>query len=66
VSQSDRNGNTVFIARDGQGRVTALTEPAGRQLTFSYTGTNLRTDRITDPLGMGDGHANMTFFLDAM
>jgi len=31
--------------------VTALTEPRGRQLTFSYTGTNLRIDRIADPLG---------------
>jgi len=51
VSQTDRNGNTVFLTRDSQGRVTALTEPAGRQLTFSYTGTTLRIDRITDPLG---------------
>jgi len=51
VSQSDRNGNTLTITRDTQGRVTALTEPAGRQLTFSYTGTTLRIDRIADPLG---------------
>ncbi|MEK7205207.1 MAG: DUF6531 domain-containing protein, partial [candidate division NC10 bacterium] len=51
VSQSDRNGNTVLITRDSQGRVTALTEPRGRALTFSYSGTNLRIDRITDPLG---------------
>jgi RHS repeat-associated protein len=69
VSQSDRNGNTVFIARDGQGRVTALTEPAGRQLTFSYTGTNLRIDRITDPLGRTvqytyDGQGRLTSVTD--
>jgi len=51
VSQADRNGNTVLISLDSQGRVTALTEPAGRQLTFSYTGASLRIDRITDPLG---------------
>ena len=51
VAQSDRNGNTLSITRDAQGRVTALTEPRGRQLTFSYTGTNLRIDQITDPLG---------------
>jgi RHS repeat-associated protein len=51
LSQTDRNGNTVFITRDSQGRVTALTEPRGRSVTFSYTGTNLRIDQITDPLG---------------
>ena len=39
VSQTDRNGNTVGITRDSQGRVTALSEPRGRQLTLSYIGT---------------------------
>jgi RHS repeat-associated protein len=69
VSQTDRNGNTVLIARDSQGRVTALTEPAGRQLTFSYTGTILRIDRITDPLGRTvqytyDGQGRLTNVTD--
>jgi RHS repeat-associated protein len=69
VSQTDRNGNTVFITRDSQGRVTALTEPAGRQLTFSYTGTTLRIDRITDPLGRTvqytyDGQGRLTGVTD--
>jgi RHS repeat-associated protein len=51
VAQRDRNGNTLTIARDGQGRVTALTEPAGRQFTFSYSGTGLQITQVTDPLG---------------
>jgi YD repeat-containing protein len=69
MSQTDRNGNTVFITRDSQGRVTTLTEPAGRLLTFSYTGTNLRIDRITDPLGRTvqytyDGQGRLTSVTD--
>jgi RHS repeat-associated protein len=51
VNQTDRNGNTLTIFRDSQGRVTTLAEPRGRSLTFSYTGSNLRIDRIQDPLG---------------
>ncbi len=50
LSQADRNGNTVTLARDSQGRVTQITQPGGRALTLSYTGTNLRIDRIQDPL----------------
>jgi RHS repeat-associated protein len=69
VSQTDRNANTVTISRDSQGRVTALTEPAGRQVTFSYSGTNLRVDRITDPLGRTvqytyDGQGRLTSVTD--
>ncbi|HEU5393333.1 MAG TPA: DUF6531 domain-containing protein, partial [Candidatus Methylomirabilis sp.] len=30
ISQADRNGNTLTIARDGQGRATEITDPAGR------------------------------------
>jgi RHS repeat-associated protein len=51
VTQQDRNGNTVMITRDGQGRVTALTEPAGRQFTFSYSGTGLQISQVSDPIG---------------
>jgi len=50
-SQTDRNGNTLAISRDGQGRATALTEPMGRSLTVSYLGTSILVDRIRDPLG---------------
>jgi RHS repeat-associated protein len=51
TAQRDRNGNTVTITRDGQGRVASLTEPAGRQLLFSYSGTGLLITQVTDPLG---------------
>ena len=51
VSQRDRNGNTVTISRDGQGRVTTLTEPAGLQFTFSYSGTGLQVSQVSDPIG---------------
>lgn len=51
VRQADRNSNAVTVARDGQGRMTALTDPTGRQLTLTYDGTSLRIRTITDPLG---------------
>jgi YD repeat-containing protein len=35
ISQADSNGNTVTLSRDGLGRVTRITEPAGRQLLIS-------------------------------
>ena len=41
----------MTITRDGQGRVTALTDPAVRQLTVSYSGTALQVSQVTDPLG---------------
>jgi YD repeat-containing protein len=31
LSQADRHGNTVTLTRDSQGRITALTDPTGRQ-----------------------------------
>jgi RHS repeat-associated protein len=51
IRQVDRNANTVTIARDGQGRIARITEPAGRQLTLTYDGTSLRVRTLTDPLG---------------
>ena len=51
ISQVDRNGNSVTLTRDLQGRVTQITEPSGRQLILTYTGLNIRTDRIQDPIG---------------
>lgn len=51
VAQRDRNSNQVTISRDGQGRVTTLTEPAGRQLTFTYSGTGLQISQVSDPIG---------------
>ena len=51
ISQADRNGNTVTLTRDNQSRVTAISEPSGRQLTVTYIGTTLRIDSVRDPLG---------------
>ena len=51
IRQTDRNNNTVFIQRDSQNRVTSLVEPAGRELTFSYAGSDLKVQQVTDPLG---------------
>ncbi len=51
ISQADRNGNTITLARDSQSRVTQITEPSGRSLTISYTSFNLRIDSIRDPIG---------------
>jgi RHS repeat-associated protein len=49
VSQVDTDGNTTTIARDGTGKITTITEPAGRTLTVLYSGNFI--SKITDPLG---------------
>jgi RHS repeat-associated protein len=51
IAQQDRNGNQLIMARDGQNRTTALREPSGRELTFSYSGSDLKVTQVTDPLG---------------
>jgi RHS repeat-associated protein len=51
VAQRDRNGNQITITRDGQNRVSRLTDPAGRNLTFSYSGSDLTVQQVTDPIG---------------
>jgi RHS repeat-associated protein len=50
ISQQDRNGNTVTLTRDGQGRVTEITEPTGRELSMIYVGSTLRIDAIYDSI----------------
>jgi len=46
----DRNGNRTTLTYDAQGRLTAVTEPAGCALTFEYTSPVSTTliSRITD------------------
>jgi RHS repeat-associated protein len=51
IRQADRNGNTIFVQRDSQNRVTSVVEPGGRELTFSYSGSDLTVQQVTDPLG---------------
>jgi RHS repeat-associated protein len=45
----DTDGNATVITRDGTGKVQTVTEPTGRALTFTYTGSTI--SRVTDPLG---------------
>ncbi|MBI4638965.1 MAG: hypothetical protein HY727_21720 [Candidatus Rokubacteria bacterium] len=50
---TDRNGNTVTVTRatvsGAFGRITQLTEPAGRVMTFTYDESG-RITAVTDPL----------------
>ena len=57
IAQSDRNGNTVTITRDGQGRATTIAEPGGRSLTFTYDSTSFRVSSVTDPIGRTVGYS---------
>lgn len=51
LSIVDRYGNTVTVNRDaGTGRVTSVTSPSGRYLSFSYDGSN-RIIQATDNIG---------------
>ncbi len=51
IAQADRNGNTVTLTRTSPFQnLTTITEPAGRQLSLTYDGSN-RITAITDPLG---------------
>jgi YD repeat-containing protein len=36
----DRNGNTTTVAYDSSGRLSTVTDPASRTLTFTYGNTN--------------------------
>lgn len=65
---TDKNGNAINLAVNlDSGHVTAITDPAGRTITFGYTG-ELCT-RITIPDGrilsfVYDGSSNMTGMTD--
>ncbi|HWT91737.1 MAG TPA: RHS repeat-associated core domain-containing protein [Solirubrobacteraceae bacterium] len=49
-SQVDRNGNATTIGHDGAGRLTTVTDPAGRTLTYAYDGDQVSS--VTDPSGL--------------
>jgi RHS repeat-associated protein len=51
ISQQDRNGNELTILRDSQNRISALREPGGRELAFSYSGSDTKIQSLQDPLG---------------
>lgn len=50
ASQIDSSGNMTVITRDTSSRVTQVTEPRGRKLTFEYAADGY-IYRITDPIG---------------
>ena len=58
VKQIDTDGNETVIARDGTGKITTVTEPTGRQLTFTYTGNYIT--KIVDPLGRSYNYVQTT------
>ena len=49
IDERDLNGYTTTLSYNGSGNVSTVTDPAGRQLTFTWTGDNIT--QITDPIG---------------
>ena len=53
ISIIDRNGNTTQLSYDAVGRLTTVTDPASRQLNFSYAnGSSLLVVGVTSSTGM--------------
>jgi RHS repeat-associated protein len=55
ISESDRNGYTTKLVYNDTGQLTTVTDPAGRSLKFTYTGSQLAS--VTDPIGRKVGFA---------
>jgi RHS repeat-associated protein len=49
TSESDLNGYVTTLAYNAAGQLATVTDPAGRTLAFTYSGTHVAT--VTDPLG---------------
>ena len=47
----DRNGNTTTLAYDSSGRLSTVTDPASRTLTFSYVGSSTLVTGVTASVG---------------
>lgn len=64
VSLSDLNGYSTTLAYDGSGNLSTVTDPAGRTLTFTWSGGHVAT--VADFSGRtvtytyGDGAGNLT------
>ena len=59
VKQIDTDGNETVIARNGSNQITTVTEPTGRQLTFTYTSGYI--SKIVDPLGRSYNYGQATY-----
>jgi RHS repeat-associated protein len=67
TQEKDLNGYVTALAYNGSGQLATVTDPAGRKLTFAYTGTHISS--VTDPLGRVvtyayDGAGNLTDVTD--
>ncbi|HMS54372.1 MAG TPA: RHS repeat-associated core domain-containing protein [Fimbriimonadaceae bacterium] len=49
VAIKDRAANQITISRDTSGKITTVTDPSSRTLTFSYNSTSGKLDSVTDP-----------------
>jgi RHS repeat-associated protein len=56
LSETDRNGYTTTLAYDTDGHLVTVTDPAKRQLSFSYT--NGKISGVSDPAGR---HVSYTY-----
>lgn len=48
----DRNGNTTTVGYDANGRLSTVTDAAGRQLTFSYGSSGNLVTSVTSSVGI--------------
>jgi RHS repeat-associated protein len=69
VSEVDNNGYQTVLGYNGGGQLAAVTDPAGRQLTFTYTGAHIT--KATDPMGRTwtyayDANGNLSTATDPM
>jgi RHS repeat-associated protein len=51
MSEVDANGYATTLAYDSSGRLASVTDPAGRSLTFGYSGSSSHVATVTDPMG---------------
>lgn len=47
----DRNGNTTQLTYDGSRRLTTVTDPASRHLTFTYNGSSALASSVSSDVG---------------
>ncbi len=69
TSESDLNGYVTRLSYNTKGQLTAVTDPAGRSLAFTYSGSHVAT--VTDPMGRTwkyryDSSGNLTSATDPM
>lgn len=48
----DHNGNTTTVAYDSSGRLSTVTDPASRTLTFNYTGSSTLVTSVSSSVGI--------------